>query len=178
MKTKALPTRRTFACERDGIDYLYHKLLYWLYERGAARRALRFAARLEPLLAKAAPGAEAIFPEECRSSICEVRGDLTGAIRHRENEVRLIRRLHEISRRTPSRDYVLRGYGFDDLSDRLDLLAILYHDNGDRDRAIQTLRESRRLCARHGIPFDGAELLKDYGKEKRGRLRPPARPAS
>ena len=33
MNTKPPPDRRKFADERDHIDYLYHKLLYWLYER-------------------------------------------------------------------------------------------------------------------------------------------------
>ena len=39
MKTKAPPDRRKFADERDQIDYLYHKLLYWLYEREDRVRA-------------------------------------------------------------------------------------------------------------------------------------------
>jgi hypothetical protein len=61
---------------------------------------------------------------------------------------------------------VLSRYGYDDLSDRLDLLAILYHDTGDLDRAIQTLRQTRQLCKRRGIVFDGLAILQEYLEEK------------
>jgi hypothetical protein len=177
MKSKAPPSRRKFANAWDEILYLYHKLLYWLYDRGDARRAPSYADRLEKLLARVSPGDEAIRPEECRSLICEARGDLPAAIRHRENEIRLIRRLHEISVNTPSWDYLRQDYDYSDLSDRLDLLAILYHDNGDLDRAIHTLEESKRLCKRHGVPFDSQDMLNDYMREK-SRLDGRARPAS
>ncbi|MCI0464622.1 MAG: hypothetical protein L0Z62_47455 [Gemmataceae bacterium] len=166
MKTKPPPDRRRFADARDEAEYLYHKLLYWLYEREDPARARAFAERLARLLTKAAAPHGAIFPEECWSLICEARGDLPGAIKHRENEVRLMKRLHEISRNSPQREDILRLYGYDDLSDRLDLLAVLYHDSGQLDRAIETLQESKRLCAQHGIAVDGEDLLRDYLREK------------
>jgi hypothetical protein len=50
--------------------------------------------------------------------------------------------LHRISINTPGRDFVLRAYDYSDLSDRLDLLAILYHDVGDVRKAIRVLKES------------------------------------
>jgi hypothetical protein len=166
MKTKPPPDRRKFADARDQIDYLYHKLLYWLYEREDKVRARGFAKRLAHLLSKSSPGHDAIFPEECWSLICEAKHDLAGAIKHRENEVRLIKRLHEISRSTPQQDAVFRLYGFDDLSDRLDLLAVLYHDNCNLDKAISTLHESRQLCEKQGIKFDGEEMIQEYLEEK------------
>jgi hypothetical protein len=178
MKSKAPPSRRKFANAGDEIDYLYHKLLYWLYDRGDARKARPYADRLKERLARRAPDDEGIRGEECRSLICEARGDLPGAIRHRENEVRLIRRLHEITAKTPSWDYVRQDYDYGDLSDRLDLLAILYHDNGGLDRALHALQESKRLCERHGIAFGAQELLEDYSKEKKDRLDGRARPTS
>jgi DNA polymerase III delta prime subunit len=160
-------SRRKFAHERDEIDYLYGKLLYWFYEREDSRKARPFADRLERLLKRTAPHQEAIFAAECWSLIYELRGDPLKAIRHRENEVRSIKRLHEIAGKTSNRGFVLSRYGYSDLSDRLDLLAILYHDNGDLDRAIQTLQESRQLCQQHGIVFDGQDLLQEYLHDKR-----------
>jgi hypothetical protein len=164
---KHTPGRRKFADARDQIDYLYHKLLYWLYERKESIRACAFAKRLGQVLSTSSPGHDAIFPEECWSLICEATEDLPGAIKHRENEVRLIKRLHALSRRTPHQDDALQLYGYDDLSDRLDLLAVLYRDSGDLDKAIRLLHESKQLCEKHGVKFDGDDIMHEYLEEKR-----------
>lgn len=173
MKAKPPPDRRKFANAWDEIGYLYDKLLYWLYEREDARKARPYAERLEQVLPKAAPDHGAIFGEECWSLVYETKGDLRKAIEHRENEVRLIRRLHKISRRAPYEDLVLKDYGYGDLSDRLDLLAVLYHDSGDLDKALSTLQESRQLCQKHGVKFDGEDLVKEYMEEKRNSQQSP-----
>ncbi len=165
MKTKPPPDRRKFADQRDQIDYLYHKLLYWLYEREDRIRARAFAERLGRLLSKSSPGHDSIFPEECWSLICEAKDDLAGAIKHRENEVRLIKRLHEISQGTPQHKAVFQLYGYDDLSDRLDLLAVLFHGSGSLDKAISALHESKQLCAKHGFRFDAEDVLQEYREE-------------
>ncbi len=169
MKVKPPADRRKFTGVWDEIDYLYQKLLYWLYQREEAARARPYAKRLAQRLGKADPDHEAIFGEECWSLVYETRGDLRKAIEHRENEVRLIRRLHDISRDTPSEHLMLREYGYDDLSDRLDLLATLYHDSGELDKALTVLEESRQLCELKEIPFDGEDLLKEYSAEKAKR---------
>jgi hypothetical protein len=57
-------------------------------------------------------------------------------------------------------------YGTNDLVDRFDLLAMLYHDSGDLDRAILTLVRSKSLCERFGVPFEGGDLLREYLSEK------------
>jgi hypothetical protein len=174
MKTQAPLTRRNFAGQWDEIDYLYHKLLYWFYERKDRRRAKPFCNRLERLLSEFCTDDHVIVPEECRSLICEIREDLPGAIKHRENEIRLIKRLHRISKNTPSHNFALSQYDYSDLSDRLDLLATLYHEAGKPKRAIRTLEESKKLCATHSIKFAGQELMRDYlheGGSKASRSR-------
>jgi tetratricopeptide (TPR) repeat protein len=167
MTTKPPADRRKFGGAWDEINYLRDKVLYWLYARGEPIRARPYARRMIRLLTRADPDQEAILGQECRSLAYEALGDLRKAIEHRENEVRLIRRGHQISRGQPHEVFVMRHGGFDALSDRLDLLAVLYHDAGDLDRAIRTLRESRELCEEHGIKFDGADLLRDYLAEWR-----------
>jgi tetratricopeptide (TPR) repeat protein len=167
MKVKPPPPRRKFANTWDEIGYLYDKLLYWLYQREDAGKARPYAERLAKLLRKATPNHEAIFGEECWSLVYETKGDLRRAIEHRENEVRLIRRLHELARNATQPEVVLKDYGYDDLSDRLDLLATLYHASGDLDKAITTLQESKKLCEAHGIKFDGEDMLQEYLEEKR-----------
>jgi hypothetical protein len=167
MTTRCPPGRRKFANDWDEIRYLYDKLLYWLYQRQDAAKARPYAERLEQFLPKATPDHEAIFGEECWSLVYEAKGDVRRAIEHRENEVRLIRRLHELSRHAPYRKLALKDYGYDDLSDRLDLLATLYHDSGNLDKAITILQESSRLCAKHGVRFDGGDILQEYLAEKR-----------
>jgi tetratricopeptide (TPR) repeat protein len=167
MATEIIPTRRKFRSAWDEIYYLYHKILYWFYQQEDRRGALRFAPRLEVLLQKADPQEEAISGHECRSVLAELHGDLPAAIQHREKEIRLIRRLWEI---TPAKEFPPFGLGPDDLSDRLDLLAILYHDTGKLEKAIAILQESRQLCQKHRVPFDGKDLLRDYQVEQRNKL--------
>jgi tetratricopeptide (TPR) repeat protein len=167
MKDKAPPDRRKFADAAEEIQYLYDKLLHWLYGRQDVYRARPFALRLKRLLAKADPHPESIFSEECWSLVYEAERDYAKAIKHRQDEIRRIRRLHEISVDTPQQKDIFQLYGYDDLSDRLDLLATLYHAAGQLDRALETVQESKQLCKDHGIRFDGADLLRDYLEEKR-----------
>jgi hypothetical protein len=167
MKTEPPPQRRKFAGARDEMDYLYHKLLYWLYERQDRARARAFGKRLARLLSRVSPAHDAIFPEECRSLICEASEDLQGAIAHRASEIRLIKRLHETSRHTPQEEEVFGLYGYDDLRDRLDLLATLYHDSGAVDQALAVLGESKQLCEEQGVAFDGDDILQECLDEKR-----------
>jgi tetratricopeptide (TPR) repeat protein len=157
---------RKFANEWDDIRDLYDRLLYWLYRQEDARKARPLADQLERLLPKADPTHDAIFGEECWSLVYEAKENLEKAISHRENEIDLIRRLHVISRNQPHENAATSGYEFSDLSDRPNLLATLYHDRGDLDKAIRTLDESKRLCAEHGIPFDGVDILREYSEEK------------
>jgi hypothetical protein len=161
-------SRRRFESDWDEIQYLYHKLLYWLWQRQDRRRALRYCGRLETLLPKASPDHRAILGEACWSLVAETRGDLPAAIRYRENEIRLIKRLRRISARSPVRDEILRGYGLPDLSDQLDVLAILNHNAGRVNQAIRILHQSERLCKAHGLRFDGRDLLKQYLAETHG----------
>jgi hypothetical protein len=167
MKDKPPPDRRTFADEWDEIGYLHDKLLYWLYQRADPKKARLYAPRLDQLLAAAAPDHDAILGEECWSLVHEAKGELESAIESRKNEIRLIRRLHELSQGKLHEATALKDYGYDDLSDRLDLLAVLYHDSGDLDKAVATLQESKKLCQEHGKEFDAEEMLQDYVKEKR-----------
>jgi hypothetical protein len=174
MKTKPPPDRRKFASDADELSYLYQKLLYWLYQRDDSRKARPYAERLERLLKKVDPEHEAIIGAECRSLIAESRSDLQNAIKHRQREIRLINRLYELARRESNPEFMLQEYGYDALCDRLDLMATLYHDSGNLDKAIATLQKSKKLCETHGIKFDGADLLQEYLDEQTaGKSRPP-----
>jgi hypothetical protein len=57
---------------------------------------------------------------------------------------------------------VLRQYDYSDISDRYDLLATLFAEAGDLDRAVSTLRDSKAFCEAHGVAFDGGDLLAEY----------------
>jgi tetratricopeptide (TPR) repeat protein len=177
MNSKPPPTRHKFHSQWDEIVYLYDKLLYWLYQRNASQKARPYAERLEYLLSAADPKHEAILGEECWSLLNEAKGNFHAAIRYRINEIRLIRKLRRVSRGKPFERFALNSYGIEDLSDRLDLLAILYHDAGDLQKAIRTLQESKQICAENSINFDGGELLEDYLQEQAhvGLARPLAR---
>jgi tetratricopeptide (TPR) repeat protein len=145
---------------------LYEKLLTLLYEQQDVLRARPVADRLAGLLARFNPSPESIFVEECRSLVCEARGDLPCAIKHRENQIQLIRQLHEGMEGTEHEDYILGQYDYEDLSLALRLLAMLYHESGDLEKAVQTLDESLQVGAEHGIEFDADDLLEEYRAEK------------
>ena len=169
MTRKQPPDRYKFDGVWDEISYLHDKLLYWLYQRSNPARARPYVKRLEQLLQEADPGHDAILGSECWSLIHEAKGNLQQAIEHRENEIRLIRQLHEQSRGKPYEEAALGGYDYTDWADRLDLLATLYRDKGELDKAVTALAESKRLCEEHGLPFDGEDLLEEYQEEKRVR---------
>lgn len=153
------------------IRELYFDLIDAWYGDEDGRRSRRLAARLEFLLEREDADQGAILGQDCRAMICEVRGDLAGAIRHRLNEIRMRKQLWESfpppGRRSEAQRSALRGYEIADLADRYDLLAILYHDAGQLRKAIRTLWQSRELCELHGIKFDGKDLLRDYLAEYR-----------
>jgi tetratricopeptide (TPR) repeat protein len=162
------------------MDGLYARLVTWLYERQDVRRAQSVANRLERLLARFPPKPQNIFIEECRSLVAEAKGDLKSAIKHRLNEIGLIRRLHELAR-GPDAGHaaaLFRQYSYADLRDRYIILAMLHHDTGELDKAIKALRKAKPICKRHGIPFDSEDLLKDYLNERKVTASPRTRPAS
>src|SRR5439155_8179518 len=97
MPNHAPATRRKFQSAWDEIQYLYLKLLHWFYGQQAPAKAKPYAARLGRLLKKKDADQGSILGQECRSLIRELKGDFEGAIPHRENEIRKIRRLHEIT---------------------------------------------------------------------------------
>ena len=100
--------------------------------------------------------------------IAEFRGDFAEAARSREAEIRKILALHALTANTDNWKYVSRRYDFSDVSDRLDLLAILYDAQGELDSRISTLMESRHYCESHRIPFDAQDLLDELEQARTG----------
>jgi hypothetical protein len=143
----------------DGLESLYHELLKQYYDHGHLEHASEVASRLEEALAASPEFAQSIRGEEVRSIIAELRGDLPIAIQCREAEIRKILELHARTLNTPSWNYVSQRYDLSDVSDRLDLLAILYDKQGDSERAIAVLLESKEYCQSRQLPFDAQDLL-------------------
>ncbi len=148
------------------LESLYLKLVTLLYQKNDREQALEVASRLERALAVSPDYAASIRGEEVRSLIAELRGDFAEAARCREAEIRKILELHTLAVNTEHWKYVSRQYDFSDLSDRLDLLAILYDTQGEMDRALATLLESKHYCESHRIPFDAQDLLKELSETR------------
>jgi hypothetical protein len=149
----------------DDVEDLYGKLLHFFYDKPDREQALNVAKRLEAVLAGHPDLAYSIRGEEIRSLLAELRGDLTAAVEHRQTEIRKILELHVLAKATPSWEYVVRQYDYGDLSDRLDLLAVLHAEMGAYRRAVEVLQESKHLCDSHQVTFDGADLLAEYSKK-------------
>ncbi len=143
------------------LESLYLRLVKLFYEKDDREETEKIALRLERVLAASADYAASIRGEEIRALIAEFRGDFAEAARCREAEIRKILELHTLTANTDNWEYVYRQYDFSDVSDRLDLLAILYDSQGELERAISTLLESRQYCESHRIPFDSQDLLEE-----------------
>jgi hypothetical protein len=159
MTSKSRVARKNADSEIKELEALYLELVKQFYDRGDRARAKKAALLLEKLLSTSPKFAESIRGEEVRSLIAELHGNLPQAIQSRQAEIRKILALHELTVRTPRWKYVSRQYDFSDVSDRYDLLATLYDELGELDSAIAVLKESKRYCEDHKIPFDGQELL-------------------
>jgi tetratricopeptide (TPR) repeat protein len=161
MTPKAPTSRKRFHGDWDEIKHLYDRIMFLFYECGRRKQALRYQERFGELLIECASDHEAVFGEECWSLLFELRGDLEKSIQHRENEIKLLERLLRI---TFDSEQLRKstGYDYSDLADRLELLAILCHDAGRLDQAIDSLKKSRRICLRHKLPFDGRGLWAEY----------------
>jgi tetratricopeptide (TPR) repeat protein len=149
------------------LESLYLELLNLYYEEGDRKRAGKVAARLEEALEASTEYAYSIRGEEVRSIIAELRDDLPRAIQSREAEIRKILELRDKARNTQGWAYVSRRYDSSDVSDRLDLLAILYDKQGELDRAIAILVESKEYCRSHQVPFDSQDLLDELESARR-----------
>jgi hypothetical protein len=171
MTKKTTAVRTKPAHEANAIDALYVEFVKRFYDDENRGQAEKIAAKLENAMNASASLAESIRGEEIRALIAELRGDYHYAVRSREAEIRKILELHTLAVNTPSWPYVSSQYDYSDVSDRLDLLAILYDRLGETDRAVATLRESRQYCQSHQIPFDGQDLLTEF---EQGRNGPPA----
>jgi hypothetical protein len=158
---KSREVQETFTSLLREFEALYLEFLKQFYEKENRPQAKKLALRLDKLLADSNELAESIRGEEVRSLIAELRGDLVKAVQSREAEIRKILELHALSANTPSWEFVSREYGFSDVSDRLDLLAILYDEQGMLDRAISVLIESKNYCKAHHIRFDSQDLLNE-----------------
>jgi hypothetical protein len=120
------------------------------------------AIELTQLLSQFGQASQSIFLEECRSLVSEAMADLPKAIKHRQNEIRLIHRLHRLSMNTDGEQFVFGQYDFADIRDRMVLLAMLYRGSADLAKAIGALIECGMFCVRHGIAFDAKSLLEEY----------------
>ena len=150
----------------EALESLYLDFIKKFYEDQDHQTAEKLAVRLEKELDKSPDHAASIRGEEIRSLIAELRGELTDAIRSREAEIRRILELHAAAANTPDWTFVSQQYDFSDVSDRLDLLAMLYDQHGDSDRAVATLIESKRYCEAHRIPFDSQDLLDELEQSR------------
>jgi hypothetical protein len=151
----------------DDLEKLYVDLLHWFYQKGDRERAGKIATRLQAILADRPDVANSIRGEEIRAILAELRGDLIEASRSRESEIRKILELHSVANGKPGWEFVLRQYDYSDVSDRLDLLAILYAEQDDLERAVATLQESKQFCDSHQVKFDGQDLLDEYEQARR-----------
>jgi hypothetical protein len=166
MTSKARRAPRKAIDGAEDVEALYLEFLRFFYQAGDREQAAKIAPRLEEALRSQPDVSRSIRGEEVRSLLAELRGDLVEAIRCRESEIRKILELHGLALNRPAWAYVVRQYDYGDVSDRLDLLAGLYAEQGDLEWAIKVLEESKQFCEAHNIPFDGQDLLDQFAQAR------------
>lgn len=116
----------------NSVGKLYDKVIDLLYVKPNRKLAREYANQLKGFAIASDPNEQAIFTQECLALAAEAEGNLEEAIKHRQKEIRLIRRLHELAQGRDARhaDFIFGQYSYEDLSDRYDLLATLYEDAG------------------------------------------------
>jgi hypothetical protein len=172
MVSKNYRTKSGADLATNEMDGLFLRLVKHCYVKKNRASAEKVALQIEKLLPAYPEFAGSIRGEEVRSLIAELRGDLLEAVRSREAEIRKILELHALSVNTPDWQYVSRQYDFTDVSDRLDLLAVLYDQMGELDRAIAVLEESKEYCAAHRIPFDGHDIFEELQQLRDTKTQP------
>jgi len=153
--------RRSFRSAWDEIEYLYHQLLYWLYDAGRRDRGYQYAFRLQRLLDRHDPAAESLLGMDGRAVLAELEEEWETAADYRERAVAAMTKLLAGGHLASAR------LGPDDISDRLDLKAIDLWEVGRVDEALATLDRSEAFCQEHGLPFDGADIRADIRAERR-----------
>ena len=153
--------------EGGDIEPLYLDFTRFLYEETDLEKAREVANKLQRELDSRPDLADSIRGHEIHSLLAELEGNLPEAIRWRESEIRKILELHSIAWGKPAWRYVLRQYDHSDVSDRLDLLAGLYAELGEFERALATLAESKDYCNSHDIAFDGQDLVDEFAQKMR-----------
>lgn len=163
---KTINKKRSTSSRRADFDSLYLKLVRSFFEREDFNQARKIADQLEKKYLNSPEYNQIIRADEIRSLIAELNGDFQEAARCREAELRKILELHTLTINTPQWELIAMEYDFSDVSDRLDLLALLYDKQGELQRAILTLWESKNYCSSHGISFDGQDILDELETDK------------
>lgn len=149
--------RRRFADAADEAAYVHSKLLYWLYGRGNALRARRFADRLMTLARAAPTVAKTILGNGWLALAAEAHRDWTRVMQHALREQQLIERL----RAMPGDRWLFAKhgpFGPATLATDYNKLAEALSNIGREREALGWLTKSERLCRRNQLPFHGSWL--------------------
>jgi hypothetical protein len=140
---------------------LYVRLLHSFYERNEIAKSKSFALSLLRMIDSLDPLGKTLPGNEYRALIAEIDGDIEGAIHYREVLVKLIDKYARVKR---LQDLALNP---DEYADQLDLLAILYCQNGRLTEAEATIKKSERICLEAGILFDGKDVRKQIERAQK-----------
>ena len=137
--------RRTFLNAGDERNYLADVIKYFAATaRLRGRVAAGYLRRLEASLKAEGPDDGSILLQEYWARLYDARGDVAGAIPHREREIELIELLFEIGGPVES---MVAGYSVDHafLAREMRILHGHYLARGERRKAAQLLRRINRV---------------------------------
>lgn len=158
------PSRRRFRHVWDELDYVVEKVVYWLYERRNAKAAARYHRRLNALVREIGNNRVAIVGNLARGLLAEMEGDVPGAIRHRERQLKALERYFAKHAEPQPHDELVLYLEFSyALYGRL---GELYADSGKLDRGIQAVERYKRLCEHCHVRFRDKAVLHALHKRK------------
>lgn len=99
-KPKPPKTQRRFGTIWGELEYVCKRVHFWLYRRKSKTSARRYLNRLDRILVKLPDSDLAILREEGLALLHELKGQLSGAMEHRQREIQLTERLHNSVRQS------------------------------------------------------------------------------
>jgi hypothetical protein len=86
--------RRSFNSIADELNYLNEMISFWWYDRNDAKKSKYYCKRYAILLSRCGKENGSIMLQDHWALLCEVQGNISEAIIHREREIYLINLLH------------------------------------------------------------------------------------
>jgi tetratricopeptide (TPR) repeat protein len=145
--------RDSFIHEWDEIKYLNEKMDYWFTYRQDKEKAKQFYEKLKKIVLENDEQKESILGVDSLLMLARFEGNIEKEIYYNKLSINLVTKLLNLGE-------AVDPYTWEDVLDSMELLATLYEENGQRDKALAIVEECFELSKKHNLHFDEEGLKK------------------